>query len=71
MLKESLWKMCFLHYIGTKCTSFHNVAQKSYENLLNDVQDLWNMFKHFINKDRKDNILILMDTIYLVWILFI
>nr|KAJ0203223.1 hypothetical protein LSAT_V11C500276980 [Lactuca sativa] len=45
-------KSCaFLHHIGTDCTSFHNVAQKSCDDLLNEAQDIRNVFERFIEEE--------------------
>ncbi|XP_023756095.1 uncharacterized protein LOC111904576 [Lactuca sativa] len=65
-------KKCdFLQPIGTECTSFHNVAQKSYDDLLNETQDIQNTNEKFIDEDRKKNRLRLKTIIYAIcWCAF-
>ncbi|XP_023742589.1 uncharacterized protein LOC111890735 [Lactuca sativa] len=71
-LEESRWEKCaFLQHIGTECTSFHNVAQKSYDDLLNEAQDIQNKIEKFTDEDRKKNRLRLKTIIYAVrWCAF-
>ncbi|XP_023745466.1 uncharacterized protein LOC111893639 [Lactuca sativa] len=60
-------KSCaFLQHMGSECTSFHNVAQKSCDDLLNEAQDIWNVFETFTEEERKNNRLRLKATIYTV-----
>nr|KAJ0185661.1 hypothetical protein LSAT_V11C900487420 [Lactuca sativa] len=62
--KEVGGKSCaFLHHIGIECTSFHNVAQKSCDDLLNEAHDIRNVFETF-----KEEELRLKATIYTVGI---
>ncbi|KAL7596374.1 hypothetical protein Lser_V15G28024 [Lactuca serriola] len=57
--------------MGTECTSFHNVAQKSYDDLLNETQNIRNTFEKFTDEDRKKNRLRLKAIIYVVrWCAF-
>nr|KAJ0208585.1 hypothetical protein LSAT_V11C400170440 [Lactuca sativa] len=56
----------FLNHIGTECTSFHNVAQKSCDDLLNEAQNIRNVFEAFTEEERKNNRLRLKATIYTV-----
>ncbi|XP_023756728.1 uncharacterized protein LOC111905268 [Lactuca sativa] len=57
--------------MGTECTSFHNVIQKSCDDLLNEAQDIRNVFDTFIEKERKNNRLRLKATIYVLhWCAF-
>ncbi|XP_023735120.1 uncharacterized protein LOC111882994 [Lactuca sativa] len=57
--------------MGTDCTSFHNVAQKSYDDLLNETQNIRNTFEKFTDEDRKKNRLRLKAIIYVVrWCAF-
>ncbi|KAI3503769.1 hypothetical protein L1887_32219 [Cichorium endivia] len=56
----------FLHHMGTECTSFHNVAQKAYDDLLHETQDIRNVFEKFTDEDRRKNRLRLMATIFTV-----
>nr|KAJ0203282.1 hypothetical protein LSAT_V11C500284980 [Lactuca sativa] len=56
---------------GTECTSFHNIAQKAYDDLLNEERDIQNIFEKFTEEDGKNNRLILMATTFLVrWCAF-
>ncbi|XP_023740134.1 uncharacterized protein LOC111888236 [Lactuca sativa] len=56
--------------MGTECTS-HNVAQKSYGDLLNETQNIRNTFEKFTDEDRKKNKLRLKAIIYAVrWCAF-
>ncbi|KAI3765119.1 hypothetical protein L2E82_15145 [Cichorium intybus] len=59
-------KCAFLHHMGTECTSFHNVAQKAYDDLLHETQDIRNVFEKFTDEDRRKNRLRLMATIFTV-----
>ncbi|KAL4564125.1 hypothetical protein LXL04_028177 [Taraxacum kok-saghyz] len=54
-------KCALLHHMGTKCTSFYNVAQKAYDDLLSEARDIRNMFEKFTDKDCKNNRLRLME----------
>ncbi|XP_023750828.1 uncharacterized protein LOC111899177 [Lactuca sativa] len=57
--------------MGIECTSFHNVAQKSYDDLLNETQDIRNTIEKFTDEDRKKNRLRLKTIIYAVrWCAF-
>ncbi|KAL4579117.1 hypothetical protein LXL04_015252 [Taraxacum kok-saghyz] len=65
-------KTCaFLLHMGTGCTSFHNVAQKAWDDLLNEARDIRNTFEKFTDEDRKNNRLRLMAIIFSVrWCAF-
>nr|KAJ0193509.1 hypothetical protein LSAT_V11C800391790 [Lactuca sativa] len=57
--------------MGIECTSFHKIAQKAYDDLLNDAQDIRNVFEKFTEEDLKNNRLRLMATIFSVrWCAF-
>ncbi|XP_023766271.1 uncharacterized protein LOC111914797 [Lactuca sativa] len=51
---------------GIECTSFHNVAQKSCDDLLNEAHDIQNVFETFTEEERTNNRLRLKATIYTV-----
>ena len=64
-------KCVFFNHMGIECTSFHKIAQKAYDDLLNDAQDIRNVFEKFTEEDRKNNRLRLMATIFSVhWCAF-
>ncbi|KAJ9535085.1 hypothetical protein OSB04_un001839 [Centaurea solstitialis] len=65
-------KRCvFLTHMGTECTSFHNVAQKALDDLLNTTQDIRNMCEKFTTEEREKNRLRLRASIYCVrWCAF-
>ncbi|KAJ9541478.1 hypothetical protein OSB04_027984 [Centaurea solstitialis] len=61
----------FLTHMGTECTSFHNVAQKALDDLLNTTQDIRNMYEKFTTEEREKNRLRLRASIYCVrWCAF-
>ncbi|KAL6518187.1 hypothetical protein OROMI_033888 [Orobanche minor] len=47
-------KKCVMH-MGTECTSFHNNAQKGWDDLLNEVQYIRNVFEKFTIEEREKN----------------
>ncbi|XP_024976365.1 zinc finger MYM-type protein 1-like [Cynara cardunculus var. scolymus] len=57
--------------MGTDCTSFHNVAQKGWDHLSNEAQDIRNVFEKFTTEEREKNRLRLTAFIYCVrWCAF-
>lgn len=57
--------------MGIKCTSFHNVAQKACDDLLNEAQNIQNIFEKFTDEERRNNRLRLKAIIFLVhWCAF-
>ncbi|XP_023748808.2 uncharacterized protein LOC111897038 [Lactuca sativa] len=57
--------------MGTECTSFYNFSQKSYDDLLNETQNIRNTFEKFIDEDSKKNRFRLKAIIYVVcWCAF-
>ncbi|KAL6556405.1 hypothetical protein OROGR_005693 [Orobanche gracilis] len=64
-------KCVLLMHMGTECTSFHNIAQKRWDNLLNEVQDIRNVFEKFTTEEREKNKLRLSASIFSVcWCAF-
>ncbi|XP_024994025.1 zinc finger MYM-type protein 1-like [Cynara cardunculus var. scolymus] len=65
-------KKCgFLMHMGTECTSFHNVAQKGWDHLFNEAQDIRNVFDKFTTEEREKNRMRLTTSIYCVrWCAF-
>ncbi|KAL6498018.1 hypothetical protein OROGR_028415 [Orobanche gracilis] len=65
-------KRCvLLMHMGTECTSFHNITQKGWDNLLNEVQDIRNVFEKFTTEKREKNRLRLSASIFSVrWCAF-
>ncbi|KAL6504652.1 hypothetical protein OROHE_023410 [Orobanche hederae] len=64
-------KCALLMHMGDECTSFHNVAQKGWDDLLNEVQDIRNVFEKFKTEERDKNRLRLIASIYCVrWCAF-
>ena len=58
-------------HMGTECTSFHNVAQKAWDDLLNEAQDIRNIYEKFTTEEREKNRLRLKASIYSVrWCAF-
>ncbi|KAL6538095.1 hypothetical protein OROGR_012083 [Orobanche gracilis] len=58
-------------HMGTECTSFHNIAQRGWDNLLNEVQDIRNVFEKFTTEEREKNRLRLSASIFSVcWCAF-
>ncbi|KAJ9538686.1 hypothetical protein OSB04_031419 [Centaurea solstitialis] len=64
-------KCVLLMHMGTECTSFHNVAQKAWDDLLKEAQDIRNVFEKFTTEEREKNRLRLRASIYSVrWCAF-
>ncbi|XP_024995341.1 zinc finger MYM-type protein 1-like [Cynara cardunculus var. scolymus] len=65
-------KKCgFLMHMGTDCASFHNVAQKGWDHLSNEAQDIRNVYEKFTTEEREKNRLRLTASIYCVrWCAF-
>ncbi|KAJ9544759.1 hypothetical protein OSB04_024466 [Centaurea solstitialis] len=64
-------KCVLLTHMGTECTSFHNVAQKGWDDLVNEAQDIRNIYEKFTTEEREKNRLRLRASIYAVrWCAF-
>ncbi|KAL6527496.1 hypothetical protein OROGR_016586 [Orobanche gracilis] len=64
-------KCVLLMHMGNECTSFHNIAQRGWDNILNEVQDIRNVFEKFTTEEREKNRLRLSTSIFSVrWCAF-
>ncbi|KAL6557316.1 hypothetical protein OROMI_017666 [Orobanche minor] len=64
-------KCVLLMHMGTECTSFHNIAQKRWDDLFNETQDIRNVFEKFTTEEREKNRLRLSASIFSVrWCAF-